>query len=523
MAVIDSTPAGTAAGGAPALSAVAPRIWLSAALYLAAAALLLRFYDLPLKPLHHDEGVNTLLLSSLLRPPHAFRYDPSNYHGPTLFYAAWLSTFLLGVTTVAVRAVTATAGLATVLLLLGLRHRVGTVGALAAATLLAVSPGAVYFSRYFIHEMLLVCFTVGVVVGISNWMRDGRRGNLLLAAASAGLMFATKETAIISAVVLGAALAGAAWLVRVRQSSATVVTSTLQLLRDWIDGLRGLAANRAARPGAGAAVVVFLLVNAAFYTSFFTHGQGAIDAVRTFAFWTRTGTSNHVHPWFTYLSWLGQEETPLLIAGGAGAALALWRSSDRFAVFVALWTIGTIAAYSLIPYKTPWLALNMVVPLALAGGYSAERIWQGVPAGRRRWLWLAAVPLLGIALYQSIRLNFVRYDDEGYPYVYAHTNREVLGLVDEIRRLSARHPSVSIAITSPEHFPLSWYLRDQRAGYYGKEVATNDPLVVASEDQAPAMDALLGPAFVKLGVYRLRPGVRLVLYARRDLLDGRGR
>ena len=78
----------------------------------------LRFYDLPLKPLHHDEGVNALFLTSLVNPPHSYRYDPANYHGPTLYYFGWASAALLGLTTVAMRAVTAVAGLATVLLLL---------------------------------------------------------------------------------------------------------------------------------------------------------------------------------------------------------------------------------------------------------------------------------------------------------------------------------------------------------------------------------------------------------------------
>ena len=52
----------------------------------------LRFYNLPLKPLHSDEAVNGLFLTRLVVPPHQYRYDPANYHGPTLFYAAWLST-----------------------------------------------------------------------------------------------------------------------------------------------------------------------------------------------------------------------------------------------------------------------------------------------------------------------------------------------------------------------------------------------------------------------------------------------
>ena len=46
--------------------------------------------------------------------------------------------------------------------------------------------------------------------------------------------------------------------------------------------------------------------------------------------------------------------------------LAVLKPARRFALFAALWAFGLIAAYSLIAYKTPWLSLNFVVPLALA-------------------------------------------------------------------------------------------------------------------------------------------------------------
>ena len=48
-----------------------------------ASAAILR---LDLKPFHHDEGVNGWFLLNLVRPPHRYRYDPANYHGPTLYF-----------------------------------------------------------------------------------------------------------------------------------------------------------------------------------------------------------------------------------------------------------------------------------------------------------------------------------------------------------------------------------------------------------------------------------------------------
>ena len=48
-----------------------------------AAAIFLRFHLLEIKPLHHDEGVNSYFLLNLAEHWN-YKYDPTNYHGPSL-------------------------------------------------------------------------------------------------------------------------------------------------------------------------------------------------------------------------------------------------------------------------------------------------------------------------------------------------------------------------------------------------------------------------------------------------------
>ena len=491
-------------------------------IYIAAVAMLLRFYNLPLKPLHHDEGVNTLLLSGLVNPPHTYAYDPANYHGPTLYYFAWLSVAALGLTTAAIRVVTALAGLVTVLLLLALKRHLGAVGALCAASLLALSPGAVYYSRYFIHEAPLVCFTLACIVAAAWWVDTGRPRWLFAAAIAAALMSATKETWIVSTAVLLGAVAGTAFLADLRLARRVEATTAL-----WRQSAAILA--RWARAGAGAlrqprglipiavALVLFLAVNAVFYTSLFSHWQGAIDAVKTLAIWTKTGTRDHVRAWFSHLHWLWQEESPLLLLGATGAALALWRAENRFAMFAGLWSVGMVAAYSLIPYKTPWLTLNMTLPLAISSGYACDLAWRNRRRAPRALPVIAMAAIIWLMGYQAITLSFVRYDDDRYPYVYAHTSREMLVLVEQIRSIQQQKPGTTIAVTSPDHFPLSWYLRGYPVGYYGRPQVTNDPVVIASDAQQATLEPALGDRYERVGTYILRPGAVLVLYVRRDL------
>ena len=49
--------------------------------------LALRWPDLARRPLHNDEAVNAFKLQELLEQG-KFKYDPSEYHGPCLYYCS---------------------------------------------------------------------------------------------------------------------------------------------------------------------------------------------------------------------------------------------------------------------------------------------------------------------------------------------------------------------------------------------------------------------------------------------------
>ncbi|HYY41588.1 MAG TPA: hypothetical protein VE775_02580, partial [Pyrinomonadaceae bacterium] len=479
----------------------------------------------------------------------------------------------------------------------------GAVGALSAAALIAVSPGMVYNSRYFIHEMLFICFTLGIVVATLRfyegaaqpqtrarpylnqqtmglvaagagvllvcvtylltrataspfyswpllllmllalvatvwalWAYDGPRANyLLLAAVSAGLMFATKETAFITAGTLLLAVFSAwvyVWLVRqVRRSSSAPARKKERRGRvpagAGADGRAWPAfiARSGGWPHLGLLCVValclFLFVNLVYYSSFFTNPKGVYDGFYvTFQKWTETGQSNfHRHPFTAYLAWLKQEELPLVLLAALGTLAALWRARNRAAIFVAAWGWGLLVAYSLVPYKTPWLQLNFVLPLALVGGYGIEFLYRRV---RPLALGLIAVAL-AVALYQTYQLNFIHYDDDSYAYVYAHTTRGYLQLIRQVDELAARAGTgfdTHINVASPDYWPMPWYLRDYKnVGYLGRLAPTDDAIVITNTNQQAEATALLGEQYRQVGTYPLRPGVTLVLYARRIIAD----
>jgi uncharacterized protein (TIGR03663 family) len=262
-----------------------------------------------------------------------------------------------------------------------------------------------------------------------------------------------------------------------------------------------------------------------FYTSFLKNPKGLADSLQTFRVWSRTGSTAHVHPVYQYIPWLLSQEASLLLFGSIGAALVVFKPKNSFALFAALWAFGLIAAYSLIPYKTPWLVLNFLVPLALIAGYAVQTIYEW----DNRQLRLTGVFLflaVGVGIYQTIDLNFFNYDNDDtyYVYVYAHTTRGTLDLVNNIDRIAKEEQggATGISIMSPDYWPLPWYLRNySRVGYFANIASSNEPMIIASAGQREQIEANFGALYGQVmsseqdGSFELRPGVRLLLYQRR--------
>ena len=477
------------------------------AIAVLAVAVFLRCQDLSLRPFHHDEGVNGFFLTRLVREG-AFKYDPSNYHGPSLYYLTLPLVAILGLSDAAVRGTTVIFGLLTVFVLWRFLRHSSQAMALSAAGLLATSTGAVFFSRYFIHESLFVAFTLFALAASPS--RDGReRWRFIATGLSLGLLFATKETAFVST---GAVIAGAlvaAWLVQ--------GTSPLAVAR----GVKPFALEHAENLLHGA--LAFIASAGLLYSSFFRNPAGVLDAFRTFAFWTRTAVRDHENPWYQHFSWLREADPVLVYLGFAGILLAFALRRSFVAVMASVWALLLFAAYSVVKYKTPWLGLNMLLPLAITSGYLVSEI-AGVSflSGRLSMKPVAMVLTLfaaGFSATKSWDLETKNYDDETHAYLYAHTQRTFIPLVRLIyeRAAALGGTETGIAVFAPENWPLAWYLRDYKnAGYWGEfKTDVNVDMYVGSVEQDGALALKLGSGFERFGPYNMRGVVNLVLYVRK--------
>ena len=182
----------------------APRV-LAAVLVvaIAAGAFAFRVPRLEQRPMHTDEAVHAAKVGILLETG-AYTYDPLEYHGPTIYYAALPFIWVSGARTLAetsewqFRIVPVVFGVGLVLLLLLVLDGLGPWEAVCAAILTAISPAMVFYSRYYIQEIPLVFFTFCAIAAGWRHMHSKRMGWALLCGLSLGLMLATKETAVIA-------------------------------------------------------------------------------------------------------------------------------------------------------------------------------------------------------------------------------------------------------------------------------------------------------------------------------------
>ena len=332
-----------------------------------AAALAFRIPDLADRPMHADEAVLADKFGGLLETG-SFTYDPQDYHGPALAWLTLAPAWLSGahryadLTETTLRIAPALCGVLLVMMPLLLWEGLGRWGAVAAAGLTAISPAMVYYSRYYIPEMLLTTLTCAVIVCGYRYARSGKAAWAIAAGACAGLMFITKETAGIA---IACMLLALACTIRRKPSVTWPVV---------------------------AAVAIAILIPVA--TLGFTDGWRAL-----MSYWQRgIHGSMHRHAWDYYLVLLVRNEGVIVAAAVIGAT----RRTTGLLRFLAVYACAMMVVYSLIPYKTPWCVLGALDAMILLAGAGLVALAEWLP----RPAWVAIAILLAVVGFQAWRASF---------------------------------------------------------------------------------------------------------------------
>jgi len=528
-------------------------------LAVTAGALALRLPGLDRRPMHCDEA-NQAVKTGILLETGRYRYDPHEHHGPSLYWLT-LPSLRLGPAEDFARSresqyrivpvVFAAAG---ILLLLLVGDGLGRPAAVLAGVLAAISPAMVFYSRYYVQETLLVCFTFAAIGCGWRYVRSRRLGLAIATGACVGLMHATKETWVLSAAAAVAGLVLAASWARWRDGTSGTSEGVAGAQRSDTPGpLAPLGTYFRPRPLV-AAILAFGLVAVALYSSFGTHWKGPIDSVLAYvAYIRRAGEPGlHTHPWYYYLQLLTYNRpgggffwTEGLIVGlAAVGSIASLVSREKigsgnrahriaFCRFLAFYTLVLTALYAVIPYKTPWCMLGFLHGMILLAGVGAWTILRAVPTVPLKGL-AAVLLIVGVVHLerQCQALNFCFFADQRNPYVYAHASSDVVNLAAQMERLAAVSPQgheMVIHVVTPENYwPLPWYLRRfnrDRVGYW-QDPATwqsetrdqpSPSVIILTPDVQEIVDGNLRAGYNKQMMYGLQPGVILNVYARADL------
>jgi uncharacterized protein (TIGR03663 family) len=502
-----------------------------------ALALALRLPQLALRPLHNDEGVNAVKFFRPLWNENNYKYDSNEFHGPTLSYftlpVAWLSPShdFNDFTEATFRLVPVCFGVALIVLLLLLTSDLGRAETLWAAVFIALSPAMVFYSRYYIHEMLLVFFTA--LAGIAWWRygRSGRLGWCALAGLGLGLMWATKETfgfAVLSMVLAAACATG------------------------WTRWRGGPGFENSARYSfKSVAVTLGVAVGVAmlFFSSFLTNPAGVTDSIRTYGPWLHRaeGVSPHVHSWNFYFERLlfyrangGPVWSEGLIVGlaivGFAAALAargLGTANVMLVRVIAFYTAWMTLIYTMLPYKTPWCLLGFFHGMILLAGVGAAGLvrWCKPPSLKMGMTIVLAggAAQLGWQAWQgsfAVDNGGVPYCDSAKnPYTYSQTAPDLFRLmqtVDGLARVSPAGHGTVIEVMAPgtiSYGPLPWYLRRFTQSGYWDQIPAQPlaPIMIVSTALQAGFDERPEKTHLMAGYFELRPNVFFELYVSVDL------
>ena len=508
------------------------RILFASAIILTAAAVsALRLPRLNLRPIHTDEAVHAVKFADLLEK-NQYCYDPSEYHGPTLYYftlpVAWLSgkTNFTEITETTLRLVPALFGIATILLFLLIADAIGYPAAFIGAALTAISSALTFYGRYYVHETLLVFFSFLVIAAVWRYLYRRSPGWLLLAGAAVGLMHATKETCLISF---------AAMLI------ALLIVDKQKTLHQ-----KKLGLEKPTPPFNNkhftAAYIIMAAVSFLFFSSFFTNFRGPLDSFLTYTtYFTRAAAApTHHHPWYYYLKMLiftqyapgpiWSESLILIVAAIGSAAILLNKkiagANTWFLRFIVIYTFILLLAYSIIPYKTPWCLLTFLHGLIILAGVGAAYLIQIIPVTFGRLILILMLLVAACHLtWQTYRTNFRFFADTRNPYVYAQTVTDTVRLSKFICDLADIHPDqnempIQIIAEPDNYWPFPWYLRRfNRVGYWPDvPVQIIAPVIITSQSMAPLVELKLLDDYHQ-ETYGLRPTIKMQVYIRKNLWD----
>jgi len=392
-------------------------------LAIALAVVLIRIPALNARTIHIDEGMGIRASEFVLSD--SWQYSPHNGHGATLFYAGAVIRNFAGTNVAIFRMFTALCMLAVIFLLwVFYRKKLSLAGQIILLGGLGFSSGLLFFSAYFIHEAIFILFTAIAFLCFEKWIKFNKGVWLGFGIVFLALMYMTKETALLT--YASWLFAGLIILIAQQKLKSIKEFITRENIIFWGSGI---------------------FISGILYVLFF----GAnLDLLKAPFYWiSERGVSMHIRPFHYYLTLLFFHEFFILLPAGLFFVILfikkLW--NPRL-IFFFLWFLFLLTAYSLIPYKTPWLIPNIILPLGLFLAFSIDKIWQACCSKLFKDIIIfLAIFLFAVSLWGLYTDNFTHPDRvQEYDYAYLQAGKGLKEFISTINGLAAVYPEKPLPV-----------------------------------------------------------------------------
>jgi uncharacterized protein (TIGR03663 family) len=481
-------------------------------------AILLRFWQLDLKLLHHDEAIHSWFSYELLTKG-AWIYDPS-YHGPFLYYVTAGMFAAFGSSDLVARLLPCLFGTLLIPLVYCI-YRLDYITknqTLLVSLFIAISPDMIYFSRFLRHDIFMLFFTFLMLVALLYYFERGKPWFAVITAIAMAGALSCKEEMPVIVLIFASFFAIAIWRGSLTLPStwkrdlilgALIVIAIMSILYSGFGGHPDTLVGK--NFGVTADEGIHFEINS-------TGWYKAIDH------WTAMHKQQRLGgPWFYYVPLYLLYELPIfflaiigtiqfLIKGidfrvlcmrlnlilryrnkpvpsGELATITLRQlqaeppvrsKSDEFFRLCIYWMILTMALYAYVGEKVPWLIIPQLLPMCFVATYQLN--WQKTIIALVGCLFLIGM---------TWHVAFVPADISE-PIVQVQ-NSEDMRIVMQLMDASDR-----VVIASKDYWPLPWYYRGDRWNkikFYGdqgtqKTITENKPGVIILHDTEsyPSLD-----------------------------------
>lgn len=461
-------------------------------IFLLFAIAFIQLLALPARTIHIDEGMGIRAAELMLSGN--YKYSPYNGHGPTLFLMGSLIRNGFGTNILFFRALTAFFMLFSLSILwLIYRAELKNIGVILLLAGLGFSSGMLFFSAYFIHESLFILLTILTLASIERFFKTKKGLWLAFFVPCFSLMYMTKETALFTY---------AAW---------------------FIAGMAVLIFNKSFKKSKELLTIknaLFLILGfvLSIVLYFLLFGK-SLDLFKSPLLWlVERGAKMHIRPWYYFIVLLILHESFLLVSGAVAAFfLTIKKQWKLKQLFFFLWFLAILILYSAIPYKTPWLILNIILPLGIFIAFGFSEIYK---KANKILLISFFIVLFLISLTCLYCDNFLHPDRaKTYDYAYLQSGNglnEFINIIEGISVLDQKEPLKIQIIGNGDE--LLYVLTEKYNRSY-EPFIPGLPVYINYLHSAQEMKKLLsgtGQKYVFLKFTYFTPGPEINLFIRED-------